>query len=103
MFGADGETLPIVCASLPKYCLNYVFAALTAVIAAYLFSTKRTKYAIPINVCRSIVLNFACINFLPLIFGYGFVWYTVTVAEGLCLIIAFVLKRLSERCGIVYR
>ena len=103
MFGADGETLPIVCASLPKYCLNYVFAALTAVNAAYLFSTKRTKYAIPINVCRSIVLNFACINFLPLIFGYGFVWYTVTVAEGLCLIIAFVLKRLSERCGIVYR
>ena len=51
MFGADGETLPIVCASLPKYCLNYVFAALTAVIAAYLFSTKRTKYAISINVC----------------------------------------------------
>ena len=82
---------------------DWKVAALTAVIAAYLFSTKRTKYAIPINVCRSIVLNFACINFLPLIFGYGFVWYTVAVAEGLCLIIAFVLKRLSERCGIVYR
>ena len=49
--GADAASVPIVCGALPKYCLNYVFAASTAVIAAYLFSTKRTQYAIPVNVC----------------------------------------------------
>lgn len=102
-FGADAASIPIVCDALPKYCLNYVFAASTAVIASYLFSTKRTQYAITINVCRSIVFNFACINFLPLIFGYEFVWYTVTVSECICMAIAMVLCRISEKNGIVYR
>ncbi len=102
-FGADAASVPIVCAALPKYCLNYVFAASTAVIASYLFSTKRTQYAIFINVCRSIVFNFVCINFLPLIFGYEFVWYTVTVSECVCMVIAMILRKLSERNGIIYR
>ena len=102
-FGADAASVPIVCDALPKYCLNYVFAASTAVIAAYLFSTKRTRYAIPINVCRSIVFSSVCINLLPLIFGYDFVWYTVTVSEGICAVIAVLLCRISEKNGIVYR
>ena len=102
-FGAEAASIPIVCDALPKYCLNYVFAASTAVIASYLFSTKRTQYAITINVCRSIVFNFACINFLPLLFGYEFVWYTVTVSEGVCMVIAMVLRKISERNGIIYR
>lgn len=102
-FGADAASVPIVCDELPKYCLNYVFAASTAVIASYLFSTKRTQYAITINVCRSIVFNFVCINFLPLIFGYEFVWYTVTVSECICMVIAMVLRKTSGRNGIIYR
>ena len=102
-FGAEAASIPIVCDALPKYCLNYVFAAATAVIASYLFSTKRTQYAITINVCRSIVFDFLCINFLPLILGYEFVWYTVTVSESICLVIAVVLRRISEKNGIIYR
>lgn len=35
--------------------------------------------------------------------GYGFVWYSVAVAEGICLVIAVTLKRISERNGIIYR
>ena len=102
-FGAEEAAIPIVCGSLPKYCLNYVFAASTVVIASYLFSTKWTPYAITINACRSIVFNFICINFLPLIFGYDFIWYTVTIAEGICFVIAIILRKVSERNGIVYR
>ncbi len=92
----------IVVQALPKYCLNFVFAATSAVLASYLFSTKRTQYAIPLNICRSIVLNFCCINFLPVRFGAQFVWYAVAVAEAICLGIAVVLWRVSERRGIVY-
>lgn len=70
-FDAEEAAIPIVCGSLPKYCLNYVFAASTVVIASYLFFHKVDAVtAITINACRSIVFNFICINFLPLIFGY---------------------------------
>ena len=58
IFGADKAAVDIVVDALPKYCLNFVFAASSAVIASYLFSTKRTQYAVPLNVCRSIVFNF---------------------------------------------
>lgn len=102
IFGADAAAVNIVVQALPKYCLNFVFAATSAVLASYLFSTKRTQYAIPLNICRSIVLNFCCINFLPVLFGAQFVWYAVAVAEAVCLGIAVVLWRVSERRGIVY-
>lgn len=103
IFGADKAAIDIVIDALPKYCLNYIFAASSAVIASYLFSTKRTQYAVPLNVCRSIVFNFLCINFLPLLFGESFVWYTVAVAEAICLVIALILWKMSERKGIIYK
>ena len=102
LFGADAAAYGIVVSSLPKYCLNYVFAANSAVLAAYLFSTKRTQYALALNICRSLVFNFLCINFLPLLFGGGFIWYTVAVAESICLVIGVSLWKFSERKGIVY-
>lgn len=103
LFGADESATEIVINALPKYCLNFIFATASALIASYLFSTKRTKYAVTLNVCRSIIFNFLCISFLPLVFGENFVWYTVAVAEGICLVIAIVLWKVSERKGIIYK
>lgn len=103
IFGADEAAVNIVVNALPKYCLNFVFAASSAVIASYLFSTKRTRYAVPLNICRSIVFNFLCINFLPMLFGENFVWYTVAVAEAICIVIAVTLWKFSERKGIIYK
>lgn len=103
IFGADESAVKIVESALPKYCLNFIFATASAVIASYLFSTKRSQYATTLNVSRSLVFNFLCITFLPKIFGSEFVWYTVAVAEGICLIIAIILWRVSERNGIVYK
>lgn len=103
LFGAKEAAAEIVRVSLPKYCLNYVFAASSSVIGAYLFSTKRTPYAVVLNLCRSLIFNSICINALPRIFGYNFVWFSVAAAEGICLVIAVVLKNISERNGIVYR
>lgn len=103
LFGAEEAAIKIVETALPKYCLNYVFAASSSVIGAYLFSTKRTPYALALNICRSLVFNSVCINVLPRLFGYDFVWFTVAVAEGICLAIAMTLKNISERNGIIYR
>lgn len=103
LFGVDEISTPIVIASLPKFCLNFVFAALSAVMSAYLYSTKRTKFAIPLNVCRGVIFNVLCIMTLPLIFGYDFVWYSMAVAEAVCLIIAVLLRKVSEKNGIIYR
>lgn len=103
IFGADASAIEIVESALPKYCLNFVFATASAVIASYLFSTKRSQYATTLNVSRSLIFNSLCITLLPKIFGGEFVWYTVAVAECICLIISISLWKGSERKGIVYK
>ncbi len=103
LFGADTSAEEIVVSVLPKYCINYVFAANSAVLAAYLFSTKRTQYALSLNACRSLVFNFLCINFLPLIFGSQFIWYTVAASEAVSICIGIFLWKRSERNGIEYK
>ncbi len=72
-------------------------------LAAYLFSTKRTQYALTLNACRSLIFNFLCINFLPLVFGSQFIWLTVAMSEGICICIGIFLWKKSERNGIVYK
>ncbi len=102
LFDADASAVDIVIKSLPKYCLNFVFATESAILASYLFSTKRTKQATVLNISRSLLFNSLCINLLPLVFGAEFVWYTTAVAEAICLMIAIVLWKTSERNGIYY-
>lgn len=72
-------------------------------ISAYLYSTERTGYAIVLNICRALVLNTAIITGLPALLGSGVIWYTYGISEGSVLIVAFVLLRLSERKGIVFK
>ncbi len=103
LFGANEVTTQIVVSALPQYCLNFIFATASTLIAAYLFSTKRTKHAVTLNISRSLLFNFLCISFLPMILGEGFVWYTVAVAEFICLVIAVILWKVSERNGVVYK
>lgn len=103
LFGADEAAYDLVVSSLPKYCINFVFAVNSAVLASYLFSTKRTRYALALNICRSLVFNFLCINFLPMLFGGNFIWYTVAISEGICLCIGLTLWKRSEKNGIVYQ
>lgn len=103
LFGADATAYEITINVLPKYCVSYVFAASSVVISAYLFSTKRTPYALCLNISRCILLNFLCINFLPLMIDKQFVWYSLAVAEVTSLIIGIILWRFSERNGIVYK
>lgn len=103
LFGANSVAIKVVSSILPKYCLNYVFAAISAVLASYLFSTKRTKYAILLNICRSILFNSVCILLLPMLFEDSIVWYTLAVAEAICMFIAVFLWKYSERKGIIYR
>ena len=57
------------------------------------------------NPNMAMITSITCtaVNILPRLLGYDFVWFTVAVAEGICLAIALTLKKISERNGIIYR
>lgn len=103
MFGAEGQTLEYTVKYLPQYAWGFIIAGVNTLISAYLYSTKRSTYAIVLNVARSLVLNTVIILGLPILLGGSVVWLTFGISESIVLVLAFILLRASERNGIVYK
>lgn len=61
------------------------------------------KDTIVLNVARSLVLNTVIILGLPALLGGNVVWLTFGISESIVLVLAFVLRRASERNGIEYK
>lgn len=103
MFGLDDTTLEYATASMPKYAWGFSVTALNMMISACLYSTKRSRQAIIMNVLRSFVFNILTIVLLPALFGAEAIWFTMGVYELLVLAAAVVLLKNSEKNGIVFR
>lgn len=103
LFSADPALISIVSKSIPKFGLAFLMMSLNLLISSYLYSTKRTKQALIVAICRCIILNSSIILLLPMIFGSGIIWYTAAIAEFLSLIIAVALLKHSERNGVIFQ
>lgn len=103
MFGANPETASYVANTLPKYTWGFMFMSLNTIYSAYMYSTKRTTYAIILNIVRSFVFTTLITLVLPLIFGGEMAWYTFGIYEALSFVLAFFLLKVSERNGIIYK
>lgn len=103
LFGADGETLTFTTSHMWEYCWGFIIGSINTMMSAYFYSTKRSGQAIALNIIRSLVMNSLIITMLPKILGSAVVWHTFGIYEVLVLIIAVILKRGSERKGIVYK
>lgn len=103
LFGADSETLDFTAIHMWEYCWGFIVGSINTMLSAYFYSTKRSGQAIALNIIRSLVMNSLIITLLPMIFGSAVVWHAFGIYEILVLIFAFVLKKTSERNGIVYK
>lgn len=103
LFGADAETLEFTAVHMWEYCWGFIIGSINTMLSAYFYSTKRSGQAIILNVIRSLVMNTLIITFLPKLFGAVIVWHTFGIYEVLVLVIALLLKKSSERNGIVYQ
>lgn len=103
LFGVTGETLEYTVSKMPAYAFSFVFMSLNTIISAYLYSTKRTKAAVTLNLLRSFAFTIAAILLLPVLFGTGIIWYTAAIYEAASLLTAAALVCWTERNGIAYR
>lgn len=103
LFGADAETIDFTAVHMWEYCWGFVVGSMNTILSAYFYSTKRSTHAIILNTIRSLVMNTLIIMLLPMLLGDGVVWHTFGIYEVLMLVIAIVLKKTSERNGIVYK
>jgi len=102
MFGADGDTADIAVRAIPQYCWAFLFASLNTVISAYLYSTKRTKESVVLNVLRGLVFTPLCITALSFLTKGAAIWYTVGVAEAVTFVSALAIIKSSEKNGVKF-
>lgn len=102
LFGADTAATEMSVVTMPKYGWMFLFAALNTMIAAYLYSTKRTKEAVLLNILRGFVFLPACIWGISIASNGTLVWFTVGIAEVLSLIAGTVIVKHSERNGLTF-
>lgn len=101
LFGADADTLAFTVRTMPMYACGFIAMAPNVMISAYLYSTKRSKQAIIINILRSLAANSILILLLPKIFGSGIIWFTFCIYEIVVLIVAVILLKHSEKDGVI--
>lgn len=103
LFNADAVTINYTMRAMPEFAWCFCAIAISTVISAYFYSTKRTKEALVLNVFRSFIFNAPVIFLLPMAFGESIVWYTYGIAELLTAILAIAILKHSERKGIIFR
>ena len=103
LFGADAKTLEYTLQYLPQYAWAFIVVGLNTMISAYLYSTERSGYAIPLNICRALVFNTLIIRGLPALLGKEVIWFTYGISECAVLVLAVILLKFSERNGIVFK
>lgn len=97
LFTRDAATVAFAVSAMPQYAWGFVPMAVNTMISAYLYSTKRSRQAIAINLLRCFVVNTLVILGLPRLVGSGVIWFTFGIYEALCAAAALALLSRSER------
>lgn len=102
LFGAEQAAMETAVSAMPKYGWAFIFASLNTIISAYLYSTKRTKESVAVNVLRGFIFIPLCVWLLSLAFGGSFIWFTIGIAEALVFVIAIIILKRSEKDGVTF-
>ena len=102
MFGADNAATELAITAIPKYGWSFLFGAMNTIISAYLYSTKRTKEAVIVNILRGFIFTPLCVVILSLLSGGGMIWFTVGIAEAITFVSAWAIMKHSEKGGIKF-
>ncbi len=102
MFGADASTTALAVSAIPQYCWVFLFASLNTVLSAYLYSTKRTKESVAVNVLRGLIFTPLCVVGLSFLTNGALLWFCVGIAEALTFVSAMLITKRSEQGGVKF-
>ncbi len=102
MFGADAAATELAVSAIPQYCWAFLFASVNTVLSAYLYSTKRTKEAVAVNVLRGLIVTPLCVVALSFLTNGALLWFTVGIAEAITFISAMAITKRSENDGVKF-
>lgn len=102
IFGADAPATELAVAAIPRYCWAFLFASMNTVLSAYLYSTKRTKESVAVNVLRGLIFTPLSVVALSFLTNGTLLWFAVGIAEAVTFISAMAIIKRSERDGVKF-
>ena len=102
MFGADATATELAVSAIPQYCWAFLFASVNTVLSAYLYSTKRTKESVAVNVLRGLIFTPLCVVALSFLTNGAILWFTVGIAEAITFASAMAITKRSESGGVKF-
>ena len=102
MFGADAVATELAVSAIPQYCGAFLFASLNTVLSAYLYSTKRTRESVSVNVLRGLIFTPLCIVALSFLTNGVLLWFTVGIAKAITFVSAMAITKSSENGGVKF-
>lgn len=102
IFGADAAAMKLAISAIPKYCWAFLFASMNTVLSAYLYSTKRTKESVAVNVLRGLIFTPLSVMALSFLTNGTLLWFTIGIAEAITFISAMAITKHSEQSGIKF-
>ena len=102
MFGAGATATELAVSAIPQYCWAFLFASVNTVLSVYLYSTKRTKESVAVNVLRGLIFTPLCVVALSFLTNGALFWFTVGIAEAITFVSAMAITKRSERCGVKF-
>lgn len=102
MFGADPAATALAVTAIPRYGWAFLFASWNTIISAYLYSTKRTKESVAVNVLRGFVCTPLSVLGLSALTDGEIIWFAIGIAEAAAFVLAVRIMKHSERNGICF-
>lgn len=89
LFVSDDALLAAGIPAVRLYFLSFVFTALNTILMYYFQSLEKPGYTMAIALLKGVVLVFAGLSLLPLLWGETGVWITLPLAEGITFLLFF--------------
>ena len=98
LFGPDEATLANSVKFMPYFAWGFIAESMNSIISAYLYSTKRSVYAIITNALRSFVFSTSVILILPYVWRTEYtVWMTFGIVQAIVMIIGIIFTIITDR------
>lgn len=91
LFNSEPELVEMASGALPIFAISFVLMAVNLIFTAYYYSTKQTWKSNIIAVSRGILVKAAAIFLVPVLLGETWVWASAAAAEGITLVIIFII------------
>jgi len=96
--GYDAELFALTKHAFRIYCLSFLFSGFNIFASAFFTALNNGFISAILSFLRMFLFQIVCIYALPAIFGIEGIWFSVVVAEMLCLVVsvAFIIKNKNK-------